>query len=79
MFGSVINTEAHLAHAGAGLRTKNTADLSGIIEALSFLEPSGPVTRDFCDATHAANVCMGTIQPRTNVPFHNCAARSAST
>ena len=45
MFGPVITTEAHLAYAGARLHNNNTAELSGTIEALSFLRPAGPVTR----------------------------------
>ena len=40
-----LPTEAHLEHAGARLHTDNTADLSSIIEALSFLGPAGPVAR----------------------------------
>ena len=42
MFGPVITTEAHLAYAGARLHSNNTAELSSIIEALSFLGPKGP-------------------------------------
>ena len=36
VFGPVVATEAHLAHAGAGLHTNNTAELSSIIEGLVF-------------------------------------------
>ena len=46
MFGLVITTEAHLAFAGARLHSNNTAELSGIVEALSFLGAHGPVARD---------------------------------
>ena len=45
MFGPVVTTEAHLAYAGARIHTNSTAELSSIIEALSFLGPAGPVTR----------------------------------
>ena len=45
MFGPVVSTEAHLAYAGARLHTNNTAELSSIIEALSFLGLAGPVAR----------------------------------
>ena len=66
MFGSVVTTEAHLANAGARTHSNNTAELSGIIEALSFLGPDGPVACDaqtciFYDSKHAANICLGTI------------------
>ena len=74
MFGRVVTTEAHLAYAGARLHTNNTAELSSIIEALSFWEPAGPVSRGsqaciFYDSKHAADTCMGMIQARTNVPL----------
>ena len=73
MFGPVITTEAHLAYAGARLHTNNT-ELSSIIEAVTFLAPIGPVARDsqawiFHDSKHAANMCLGMIQSRTNVPL----------
>ena len=47
MFGPVVTTEAHLAYAGARIHSDNTADMSAIIEALSFLGPSAgsPVKR----------------------------------
>ena len=68
MFGPVITTEAPRLH------TNNTAEPSGIIEALSFLGPAGPVARGsqarfFYDSKHAAHVCMGTMQTRTDVPL----------
>ena len=51
---------------------RNTAELSSIIEALSFLGPNGPVSRDsqaciFYDSKHAASICLGTIQSRATV------------
>ena len=42
MFGPVITTEAHLAFPGARSRSNNTADMTAMIEALSFLGPRGP-------------------------------------
>ena len=45
MLGPVVTTEAHLAHAGSGLHPNNTAELSSIIGALSFLELAGSVAR----------------------------------
>ena len=56
----------------ASIHTNDRADLSAIIEALFLLSPSGSVARGsqacvFYDSKHAANVCMGTIQSRTNV------------
>ena len=37
MFGPVITTEAHLAFAGARVHCNNTAEMSAMVEALSFL------------------------------------------
>ena len=48
MFGPVVPTEAHLAHAGTRIQSNNTAEMSAIIEALSFLGPLGPVAWDAC-------------------------------
>ena len=72
MFGPVITTEAHLAFAGARTHSDNTADMSAMNEALSFLGPHGPFARDansciYCDSKHAAGICFGTIQARTHV------------
>ena len=72
MFGPVITTEAHLAFSGARTHSNNTAEMSAMVEALSFLGPHGPVARDanscvFVDSKHAAGVCLGTIQARTHV------------
>ena len=72
MFGLVITTEAHLAFAGARTHSNNTAEMSGMLEALLFFGLHGPVARDadlcICyDSKHAAGVCLGTIQERTHV------------
>ena len=72
MFGPVITTEAHPAVSGARTHSNNTAEVSAMIEALSFLGPHGPVVRDansctYYDSKHAAGVCLGTIQARTQV------------
>ena len=46
MLGPVIATEAYLASAGARTHSNNTAEMTAVIEALSFLGPRGPVARD---------------------------------
>ena len=43
MFGLVITTKAHLAYAGARIQSNNTAELSSIVQALSFLGARGPL------------------------------------
>ena len=78
MFGPVIATEAHLAFAGARVRSNSTAEMSAMMEALSFLGPHDPLVRDshssfFMDSKHAAGVCLGTIHARTHVqPALSC-------
>ena len=72
MFGPVVTTKAHLAVAGARTHSNNTAEMSAMIEALSFLGPLCPVARDansciYYDSKHAAGVCLGTVQARTHV------------
>ena len=72
MFGPVITTEAHLAFSGARTHSNNTAEMSAMIEALSFLGPRGPFARDanscICfDSKHAAGVCLGMVRARTHV------------
>ena len=46
MFGLVITAEAHPAFPRACQHTNTTTELSGIVEALHFLLPLGPVPRD---------------------------------
>ena len=72
MFGPVITTEAHLAFSGARTHSNNTAEMTAMVEALSFLGLRGPFARDtnsciYDDSKHAAGVCLGTIQARTHV------------
>ena len=72
MFGPVITAEAHLAFSGARTHSNNNAEMTAMIEALSFLGPRGPVARDansciYDDSKHAAGVCLGTVQARTHV------------
>ena len=72
MFGPVITTEAHLTFAGSRIHSNNSAEMSAMIEALSFLGPHGLVARDansciFHDSKHAAGSCLGRIQARTHV------------
>ena len=43
MFGPIVTTEAHLAFSA---HSNNTAEMTAMIEALSFLGPHGPVARD---------------------------------
>ena len=81
MFGPVVTTEAHLAFSGAKTQSNNTAEMTVMIEALSFLGPHGPVARDeqsciFSDSQHAAGVCLGTIQARTHVQLALACQRS---
>ena len=69
--GPVVTTEAHLAYAGSRIHSNNTAEMSAIFEALSFLGPCGLVARDACscifNSKHVAGVCLGTIHARTHV------------
>ena len=72
MFGLVVTTEVHLAFSGARTHSNNTAKMTAMIEALSFLGPRGPVARDvqsciYHDSLLAAGICLGTIQARTHV------------
>ena len=72
MFGPVVTTEAHLAFSGARIHSNNTAEMTAMIEALSFLGPRGPVTHDeqsciYYDSMHAAGISLGTVQARTHV------------
>ena len=46
MLGPVVTTETHLAFSGARTHSNNTAEMTAMIEALSFLGPRGPVTHD---------------------------------
>ena len=81
MFGSVVTTEAHLAFSGARTQSNNTAEMTAMIEALSYLGPHGPVARDeqsciYYDSQHAAGVCLGTIEARTHVQLALACQRS---
>ena len=81
MFGPVVTTEAHLAFCGARTHSNNTAEMTATNEALSFLGPHGPVTRDeqsriYYDSKHAAGVCLGTIQARTHVQLAQACQQS---
>ena len=72
MFGPVITTEAHLAFPSARTHSNNTAEMTAMVEALSFLGPHGPVARDvescfFNDSKHGAGLCLGTTKARTHV------------
>ena len=72
MFGPVVTTEAHLAFSGARTHSNDTAGMTAMIEAFSFLGHHGPLARDeqsciYYGSQHAAGVCLGTIQARTHV------------
>ena len=72
MFGLLVTTEAHFAFSGAIIHSNNTAEMTAMIEALSFLGPRGPVARDeqscvYYDSMHVAGICLGTIQARIHV------------
>ena len=81
MFGPVVTTKAHLAFSGARAHSNNTAEMTAMIEALSFLGPHGPVTRDeqsciFYDSPHVAGIYLCTIQARTHVQLALACQRS---
>ena len=61
--------------------SNNTAEMTAIIEALSFFGPHGPVARDeqscfYYDSPHAAGICLGTIKARTHVQLALACQRS---
>ena len=81
MFGPVVNTEAHPAFSGARTHSNNTAEMTAMIGALSFLRPHGSVARDeqsciYYDSLHAAGLRLGTIQARTHVQLALACQRS---
>ena len=81
MFGLVVSVEAHLAFSGARRHSINTAEMTAMIEALSFLGPHGLVARDeqsciYYDSLHAACICLGTIKARTHVQLALACQRS---
>ena len=80
MFGPVNTTEAQLAFSGARSHSNNTAEMTAMVEALSFLGPRGPVARDmdsfiYYDSKHAAGACLGTIQAAHTFSEHLCVNR----
>ena len=81
MFGLVVTIEAHLAFSGARTHSNNTAEMTAMIEALSFLGPHGPAARDveeciLYDSKHAVGVSLGTIQAHTDVQLTLACQRS---
>ena len=81
MFGPVVTTEAHPAFSGARAHSNNTAAMTAMIEAFSFFGPHVPVVRNeqscICyDSLHAAGLCLGTIQARTQVQLALVCQRS---
>ena len=69
MFGPVSTTEAHLAFSGERAHSNNTAEMTAMIEALSFLGSRGPVARDANSFFLRLQtcVCLGTIHARSHV------------
>ena len=72
MFGPVVTKETHPAFSRAKASSNNTAEMTAIIKALYFLGPRRSIARHeeaciFCDSTHAAGICLGTIQARSHV------------
>ena len=75
---------AHFAYEGRDYTPTTRRNSPALLKHCpsSSLQVRSPVSHGpayFYDSTHAANICVVTIQPRTNVPCHNCEARSAST
>ena len=80
-FCPVVSTEAHLAFSGARAHSNKTAEMTAMIEALSFLGPHGPLARDeqscmYYDSLHTAGLCLDTIQARTHVQLALACQRS---
>ena len=72
MFGPVIAAEVCLGHAGLCQQTDNTAELTGIIEAVQFVIPLGSLLRDarvciFLDSRFTRGIGLGSAQARTSV------------
>ena len=70
MFGPVITAEAYLTFSHARTHSNNTAEMTAMIKALSFLGPHCPVARDvssgiYYDSTHAAGVFWHDSSPHT--------------
>ena len=76
MFGPVVTTEAHLAFSGARTHSNNTAEMTAMIEALSFLGPHGPVARDEQSCIFMIlNTLLEFVWARSK-PAHMCSWRS---
>ena len=75
LFGPVIISEAHLAFYGARTHSNNTAEMTAMIEALSFLGPRGPVTPD--EQSFTKILCMLLVFVwELFKPAHMCSWRS---
>ena len=68
-FGPVVTTEAHVAYAWTRNHTKNTAELSSTVEALSFLGLAVTSLVFSMTPKHAADICIRMIHTRANVPL----------
>ena len=81
MFGPVITTEAHIAFSGARNHSNNTAEMSAMLEALSFLGPHGPVARNansciYYHSKQAAGNWLGTMRAHTHVQLARACQQS---
>ena len=68
--GPVVRNPRHRAFSGATSCSNNTAELSGLAEALRwicFLIPRGEWGRFFQDSKHAARVTLGVAHARRNI------------
>ena len=80
-FGPVITKGDHMASTGARIHSDNTAEMTAMFKAGSFLGPRGLVTHDeqsrvYNDSMHVAGVCLATIQARTHVQLALACQRS---
>ena len=75
MFGPVVTTEAQLAFSCARIHSNNTADMTAMIEALSFLGPRGPVARDEQSCGNLGNECADALGTFGLISIHNVATR----
>ena len=68
-FGPVITTRAHLAFSGARTPSNNTAEMTAMIQASSFLGPRGTVARDassciYNDSNQVSISCVSIVLVR---------------
>ena len=77
LFGPIITTEAHIAFSGARIHSNNTAEMTAMFEALSFLSPRGPVTHMMNSHVFIMILCMMPVFVwARSRPAHMCSWRS---